>query len=262
MTRRQQAAWLIGIALALFACGLLLPRIPQPASYHNFADQRSWMGIPNFGDVASNLPFAIFGIWGLIFLFNRNDEQFRIAFANKKERIPYLVAFAGLLLTAFGSAYYHLAPDNARLVWDRLPMTLVFMSMVAVVIAERISVHASLWLLPPLLILGAGSVLEWYSSEQQGMGDLRLYAAVQVYAALVLLFAVFSPSPYTRKADFAVVLGLYALAKLLETADTQIFNLGHLVSGHTLKHIAAAFGGYWIIRMLERRRFLVEPVPF
>ena len=257
MTLRKQGGWLTGIALALLVCGLFLPRIPQPASYHNFADQRSWLGIPNFGDVVSNLPFALFGIWGLIFLYRLDAEQVQVTFIDRRERIPYLVAFSGLLLTAFGSAYYHLAPDNARLVWDRLPMTLVFMSMVAVIIAERISVPASLWLLPLLLILGAGSVFQWYRSELQGMGDLRLYAAVQVYAALVLLFAVFSPSPYTRKTDFAVVLGLYALAKLLESTDRQVFSLGHLVSGHTLKHIAAAFGGYWIIRMLERRRLLV-----
>jgi len=257
MTRRKQGGWLIGIALALLVCGLFLPRIPQPASYHNFADQRSWLGIPNFGDVVSNLPFALFGIWGLIFLYRLDAEQVQVTFIDRRERIPYLVAFAGLILTACGSAYYHLAPDNARLVWDRLPMTLVFMSMVAVIIAERISVPASLWLLPLLLIVGAGSVFQWYRSELQSMGNLRLYAAVQVYAALVLLFAVFSPSPYTRKTDFAVVLGLYALAKLLESTDTQVFSLGHLVSGHTLKHIAAAFGGYWIIRMLERRRLLV-----
>jgi hypothetical protein len=48
--------------------------------------------------------------------------------------------------------------------------------------------------------------------------------------------------------------GFYVLAKILETGDRQIFALtGHTVSGHTLKHLAAAMAGYWMLRMLRRR---------
>jgi hypothetical protein len=231
---------------------LLLPRIPQPQAYHHFADRRSFLGIPNFGDVVSNLPFAAVGLWGLLFVLRLKPDDRR--FLDARERWPYLLVFAGLLLTAFGSAFYHLAPDNARLVWDRLPMTVVFMSMVAAVIAERISMRAGLWLLPALLALGAGSVLQWYESELQGLGDLRLYAAVQVCSALVLLMALLFPPRYTRGSDLAVVVGWYALAKLLETFDLAIFHaLGGAVSGHTLKHLAAAMAGYWILRMVQRR---------
>src|SRR5579863_10657414 len=134
-------------AIMIMAC-CFLPRIPQPASYHQFADRRSLLGIPNFGDVLSNLPFAVIGICGLVFLLRtrfRNNPQ---AFLDERERWPYLFVFAGLLLTALGSSYYHLAPDNARLLWDRLPMTVTFMAMVSAVIAERISVRLGLWLLP------------------------------------------------------------------------------------------------------------------
>src|SRR5499427_8859447 len=111
MTRRKQGGWLIGIALALLVCGLFLPRIPQPASYHNFADHRSWLGIPNFGDVVSNLPFALVGIWGLVALFTPG----RINLTDSRECWPYVVMFASLVLTACGSGYYHLTPNNARL---------------------------------------------------------------------------------------------------------------------------------------------------
>ena len=38
---------------------LLLPRTPQPLSYHHFADARSWLGIANFGGVASNVLFLV-----------------------------------------------------------------------------------------------------------------------------------------------------------------------------------------------------------
>jgi hypothetical protein len=252
ISRRTGITLLPAVIAVVALVFLLLPRIPQPQAYHHFADQRSFLGIPNFGDVVSNLPFAVAGLWGLLFVLRlRPDDQ---RFLDSRERWPYLLVFAGLLLTAFGSAYYHLAPDNARLVWDRLPMTVVFMSMVAAVIAERISVRAGLWLLPALLALGAGSVLQWYSSELHGTGDLRFYAAVQVCSALVLLMALSLPPRYTRGSDLAVVVGWYALAKLLETFDRDIFQvLGGVVSGHTLKHLAAAMAGYWILRMVTRR---------
>lgn len=229
----------------------LLPRIPQPQSYHVFADQRSFLGIPNFGDVVSNVPFAVVGIWGLLWLFSANSNRH---FLDSRERWPYVLVFIGLLLTAFGSSYYHLSPNNARLVWDRLPMTIAFMAMVAAIIAERISIRAGLWLLPLLLLVGMGSVLQWYSSEASGAGDLRFYAAVQTYSALVLLLSLTFPKRYTRASDLVVVVGFYALAKALETFDKPIFAAEHIVSGHTLKHLAAAAAGYWILRMLQKRR--------
>ena len=250
MQRFKAPALLLAPAVVIAIIAPLLPAIPQPMSYHQFADQRPWLGIPNFGDVVSNLPFAIVGIWGLIFLLRPSAQNH---FADPRQRWIYRLMFAGLLLTAVGSAYYHLAPGNARLVWDRLPIMIVFMALVDAVIAERVSVNVGLWLLPALLAIGGGSVLEWRASELHGHGDLRFYAAVQVYAILVLLLALLLPSKYTRGSDFAAVVGFYILAKILETADRQIFAVGHIVSGHTLKHLAAATAGYWILRMLQKR---------
>jgi hypothetical protein len=127
---------LIALAAIMVIVCCLLPRIPQPLSYHHFADRRSLLGIPNFGDVSSNLPFALIGIWGLVFLFRSGSVETARHFVDRRERWPYLFVFAGLLLTAFGSSYYHLAPDNWRLVWDRLPMTITFMGLVGAV-ADR-----------------------------------------------------------------------------------------------------------------------------
>ena len=232
----------------------VLPRIPQPQSYHLFADRRSFLGIRNFGDVVSNVPFAVIGICALLFLLHSSRNQAKRRFVDPRERWPYMLVFVGLLLTAFGSSYYHLSPDNARLVWDRLPMTIAFMAMVAAIIAERISLRAGLWLLPLLLLIGMGSVWQWYATETMGAGDLRFYAAVQTYSALVLLLALVFPKRYTRTSDLAVVVGFYALAKALESLDQPIFAAGHIVSGHTLKHLAAAGAGYWILRMLQERQ--------
>jgi hypothetical protein len=133
---------------------------------------------------------------------------------------------------------------------------IVFMALLAAVIAERVGLPAGLWLFPVLQAAGVGSVLLWRAGELRGHGDLRFYAAVQVYAILVLLLALLLPAKYTRGSDFAVVVGFYVLAKVLEEADRQVYALGHIVSGHTLKHLAAAAAGYWILRMLKERTLL------
>jgi len=258
ISRKVGLRVLFAITAVVAVVDFMLPRIPQPQAYHMFADQRSFLGIPNFGDVVSNVPFAIVGLWGLVFLLRSNSEQLSKHFLDKRERWFYLIIFTGLFLTAFGSSYYHLNPGNARLVWDRLPMTIVFMSLVAALIAERISLRAGLWLLPILLLIGVGSVFQWYISELRGVGDLRFYATVQVYAVLFLFMALLFPPRYTFGSDLAMVATFYVLAKVLETFDKQIFNMGHIVSGHTLKHLAAALAGYWILRMIKRRRLIPD----
>ncbi|HEY6946760.1 MAG TPA: hypothetical protein VI431_16605 [Candidatus Acidoferrum sp.] len=251
ISRRAGIYLLVALTIALGVAGLLAPRTPQPLSYHHFADQRSWLGIANFGDVVSNILFAVFGVLGLVYL---SGESSQTQFIDARERWFYLLVFLGLLLTAFESSYYHLAPDNARLVWDRLPMTLVFTPLVAAMIAERISIPTGLWLLPVLVGIGIASVLQWYASELRGHGDLRFYAALQIYAVLVLLVALLLPPRYTRSSDLFVVATLYVVAKICENADRQIFSIGHIISGHTLKHLAAGVAGFWILRMLQKRQ--------
>ena len=168
MISRPVGVWLLaGVTAAVILAALLAPRTPQPEAYHHFADQRQWAGVQHFGDVASNTPFALIGVWGLIFHARKSAHT---RFLDRRERYPYTLVFVGLLLTACGSAYYHLAPDNTRLVWDRLPMTLVFMSLVAAMIAERISVQTGLGAWPLLILAGAGSVLQWYWSEVRKRG--------------------------------------------------------------------------------------------
>ncbi len=255
MISRKTALWVLAIITVILAVTVVfLPRIPQPQSYHLFADQRAYLGIPNFWNVVSNLPFAIVGLWGLFYLFQLNPEQLSLRFIDRRERWPYVILSAGLVLTAFGSSWYHWRPDNARLVWDRIPMTIVFMSLIAALIMERINLRAGLWLLPVLLVVGISSVLQWYWSEVHGAGDLRFYATVQAYSVLFLLLVLLLPPRYTHGRDLAIVAGLYVLAKLLETFDKAVFAWGHVVSGHTLKHLAGAVAGYWILRMLQRRR--------
>jgi hypothetical protein len=251
--------WLLVLIAAVVAViAMLLPPIPQPQWYHVFADQRRFLGIPNFNNVASNFPFAAVGLWGLVFLMRASCWQDGRRFLDRRERWPYSMVFVGLILTAAGSSYYHLQPDNTALVWDRLPMVIVMMSLLTAIVAERVSLRAGLVLMPLLVFMGLSSVLQWRMSEVRGAGDLRFYAAVQLYSVLFLVIALLLPSRYTRGRDLAIVAGFYVLAKILEALDRPIFDLGHFVSGHTLKHLAAAGAGYWILRMLRKRRPLAQ----
>lgn len=245
---------LAAVLLAATVVVFLQPPIPQSQAYHNFADRRVLLTIPNCLDVISNIPFLIVGLWGMLVVSSRGKIA-EARFIDPRERWPYLIFFFGVALTAFGSSYYHLHPANGRLVWDRLPMTIGFMALVAAVISERVSFRVGLRLLAPLLLVGIGSVFYWSITESAGRGDLRPYALVQFGSLLtILLLIALYPARYTRGSDFVISLGTYALAKVLEAADRPIFAFGGIVSGHTLKHLAAAVCAYWILRMLHLRR--------
>lgn len=240
-----------GLTLAALIAIAFIPRVPQSEAYHDFADQRTLLGVRNFLDVISNLGFLLVGISGLLYVAGPDS---RSRFLQPSERRPYVAFFVGVTLTCFGSAYYHLSPNNDRLVWDRLPMTIAFMSLLAVVIAERINLKAGLVLLPPLLLAGAAGVVYWHLSEQSGNGDLRPYILVQFYSAIVIvLIVVMFPARYTGTGKLLAALILYVFAKVFESLDSQVFGLGRIVSGHTLKHLAAAVAVWVILHMLKHR---------
>jgi len=229
----------------------LLKPIPQFQSYHNFADQRSWLGIPNTWNVLSNIAIALPGLWGLFLLFSPKKIQFN----DYRERWFWIGISMGLILIAVGSSYYHLVPDNSRLFWDRLPMTFVFMTLVAALISERINIYLGLWLWPALVGVGFYSVFSWYASELQGSSDLRFYIWVQTFTILVALIMLLSPSHYSRSWDLAVVTTCYGLALLFDMFDHQVHQFtGGVVSGHTLKHLAVGLAGAWLIRMIWKRK--------
>ena len=254
MTRRARLGLLWGLLGVAILAAALAPRIPQDPAYHRMADERAMLGIPNAFNVVSNVPFVLVGAAGLWSLRPRWAGG-GLEFRSTRERWPYGVFFAGLGLTGLGSAYYHLATSNERLVWDRLPLAITLMGLFAVVIAERVGANAGVGLLGPLVLIGIASVFLWSAGERRGEGDLRLYALVQFYPLLAIpLMALLFPSRYTRSWDLATVVALYGLAKLFELLDARIFSLGDIVSGHTLKHLAAALSGYWVWRMLVKRQ--------
>src|SRR6266446_5724945 len=244
--------WLV-VATALVPIGVLLvvPPFAQPLWYHDFADQRCLCGIPHMWNVVSNLPFVAVGVWGVWYLLEARELP---GFADARERWLYVIFFTAIALTGGGSAYYHSDPNNDRLLWDRLPLALAFMTLVAIVIAERIDRRAGLWLLVPLLALGGGSVVYWHVTELWGRGDLRPYFLAQLYPLLALpLILLLFPPRYTRTADLYGALAFYVAAKLLEMLDKQVYSQGQIVSGHTIKHVLAAVSAYLVLHMIQRR---------
>ena len=226
---------LLGLMVVSLAGLLLLPPIPQDQSYHHFADQRTLLGVPNFWNVVSNLPFIAVGAVGL-WQFHRDPA--------------IVVIFLGIFLTGFGSAYYHWNPNDGTLIWDRLPITLGFMAILAVIVEERVSARAGAILLWPLLAVGVFSLLLWRWTD-----DLRLYAWVQFFPflALLLLLLLFPPK-YTGSYYWIIAAGLYAFAKLLEFSDRAVHSAGSILSGHTFKHLVAAAACFAILRYFQTRR--------
>jgi ceramidase len=226
---------LLGAMAVTLAALLLVPPIPQDQSYHQFADQRALLGMPNFWNVVSNLPFIVIGAIGLA-QFHRDAVT--------------LVLFGGIFLTGFGSSYYHWSPSDSTLLWDRLPMTLAFMAILAAAIEERVDAQAGRLLLWPLLVLGIVSLMVWRWRD-----DLRLYAWVQFYPCLALpvLFVLCRPK-YTGVSWWVIAAVLYVLAKVMEYTDRAIYLAGSIVSGHTIKHLAAGAACYAILRYYQTRQ--------
>lgn len=254
--RRTRLAIIWLFVAVLVAGAWLAPPTPQPQAYHAFADNRTLLGVANALDVLSNLAFLVVGLAGLYFVLIGSRSRRPAPFLDVADSRAWTVVFAATALTCCGSGYYHLAPDDARLAWDRLPMALGFMAIVAAVVTERIGPAAGRRSLVPLLLIGAASVFYWRWSASAGIENLNPYIVVQFGSVLVILLVMaLFPSRYTRGTDFFVAAALYALAKVAEHFDRQIFDvLGGVVSGHSLKHLLAAAAMYWLLRMLMKRR--------
>ena len=96
MTRRTRLLVIAGFTVAAVAGMLALPPIPQSQEYHRFADQRTFLGIPNFLNVASNAAFLLVGATGLLFLCRRGGSGVGATFSEDSERWPHVVFFFGI----------------------------------------------------------------------------------------------------------------------------------------------------------------------
>jgi hypothetical protein len=250
MSNSRKLWLLVAVTVASLVAIFLVPPVAQSLSFHHFADTRSLWGIPNFGNVASNLPFLIVASIGLLTVVK--------AAAPPSIRLMFALLFVGVFLTGLGSAYYHWNPNNDTLVWDRIPMTIVFMSFLSATVGELVSRRLGVGLLIPLVAVGIGSVLWWHYTETIGQGDLRLYGWVQFYPMLaipLLLWLYYRPAVKTILPSLIWIVVWYMIAKVFEALDFPIYHaIG--VSGHTLKHLAAAVSTWYFV-ILFRKQYLV-----
>ncbi len=236
------------ITAILSGAALLHGPIAQLANYHDFADQAMVFGIPHFADVLSNLGFALVALWGWL----------RLAPASRHVDIRngwagYRLFLIGLFFTAIGSSYYHLAPDNAHLVWDRLPIALACAGLLAGVWGDVREMKSAM-LSTLLAIVAVFSVAWWYFTEQTGAGDLRPYLLLQALPiVLIPLWQWIHGAPRSERWAFGAALLLYVIAKFAELNDHEIAAALGLLTGHTLKHLLASVATAVIVSRLVRR---------
>jgi len=245
LLKRHWRHYLLVLAAAVPLLILLcLPPIHQDARYHEFADTRRFLGVPNFADVVSNAPFLVVGLAGIVLgAFGRLTGY----------SICWFTFFLGVSLVSVGSGYYHWHPNDDSLVWDRLPMTVAFIGLFMAIVSESVHPRLGTILLLPGLLLGAGSVIYWHYYN-----DLCFYAWVQYGPLLMLplLLALF-PSQYSHRYMLLIALGCYLLAKVFELSDREVFAILHgRVAGHAIKHLWAAASCFCILQMLRKRQFL------
>jgi len=248
MNSRTTLLFAIALLPVVLVFGFVDP-IPQWPEYHLFADGRTLLGIANAHNVISNMGLLVVGAWGGRFVLTQPGT-----IATGELRASYLVFFVGLILTAMGSAYYHYTPGSQTLIWDRLPMTLVFMGLFTSIVGELVDARVANRLLVPLLIAGAGSVFWWAWTEFLGVGDLRPYAIVQFVPSLMILFMLLTyPAPRHYVPFIVGIILLYGLAKICGNFDAGLYAAGRVVSGHALKHLVSALASGCILMMLVRR---------
>jgi hypothetical protein len=224
-------------------------RIVQPAHYHDFADRSAAFGIPHAADVFSSAGFALVAIWGWLTLRPRRaSDQLRAGWPG------YRLFLIGLFLTAFGSAFYHLAPDNIRLIWDRLPIALVCAGLLAGVRGDTRSGSRTGIDVIVLALYAVASVAYWAITDGNGAGDLRPYLLLQGLALILIpLWQTIYRCPRTDRIAFAAAMGLYVLAKVAEVLDHEIATAFGFVTGHTLKHLIATAATAAVVWGLTRR---------
>jgi hypothetical protein len=234
------------LALVSISALLFYGPVPQDESYHDFSDKRSFLDIPNFLDVITNLPLAIVGLLGL-------PAATRLA--KKKLRLIIILLFVAFLLLTFGSGYYHQQPNNVTLVYDRLPIGIIISCFFAFIVYDRINVSAGFVLYVVLSVLSVLSVLYWIITEAEGRGDLRWYAFVQFFPILAIpLILWLYKSPLKHGKEVIPIFLFFGLAKLTESLDEQIFELtNRIISGHSLKHLFMALAGFYIVKLVRRR---------
>ncbi|UXI04390.1 ceramidase domain-containing protein [Photobacterium sp. TY1-4] len=262
-SRSARLLFLWGIVIVLAGLLVYFAPITQSRYFYQYADQRPWLGIANFANVVTNLPFLWVGILGLAQL-RQSPSRFSATALTPDSRTLSIAFYLGLITAFFASAFYHLAPDPWRLALDRLGICIAFIAFYCMVLARYVS-PALARLFLPLVLYSVAAVGYWYLSElETGRGDLSAYILVQLVPIihLPLILWLFRTPPTHNAASgpnrnppsssslyYLSALLAYLLAKWAESNDAELFHrTGEFISGHSIKHLLAGLGGYLIYR--------------
>ena len=238
----QQEVALCALGLLALLVAIFAPAVAQPANAHDFADRRVLLGLPFAMDVLSNLPFAFVG---LLIAWRLSHAKLAIGLV---QRVFSAVFLVGLLVTAVASSGYHLQPDDTGLLWDRVAMAVAFAGVMALAVAGRLGDRAGLCVGLGLLVLAPAAALYWAATA-----NILPWAIAQFGGmALILWMSFLAPLPGALRVRWGAVIACYAVAKVFEVADHPIYELtGQMLSGHTLKHVAASFAAWPVVAALR-----------
>ncbi len=251
--QEQRAVYLLGSMFMAFLAVVLfgLEPIPQNQAIHDYADARGCFGLANCGDVLSNLGFTVAGLLGLWMVACKK------ALFGPQQRVLkalFLLFFSAVTTVSIASSYYHVVLHDHGLFWDRVPITLSFLTLFPAILADRVTPRFGAWFAALAIPAGLGSLVYWITTEAAGAGDLRFYGLVQAFPLFCLMIMpwLFPKASYSQTPYLYAMAGLYGVAKLVEVFDERVFELtGHLVSGHSLKHLFAAAACLVVVPMIR-----------
>ncbi|XP_072998545.1 uncharacterized protein [Typha latifolia] len=233
LRRENRAKLFLYAAFLSLLLILVTPRIPHSPSLHLFADMRNFLGVPNTLNVLTTFPFLLVGVPGLVLCLS--GSCFGISL--KGEVFGWALFYAGNAAVAFGSAYYHLKPDDDRIVWDRLPMMISASSVLSILVIERVDERIGISCLFSLLLLVLVSI-----ACERTFDDLRLCMMFHLIPCIAIPAMVFLfPPKYTHSRFWILASGFYLLARFEGVADKKVYSVNrYFISGHSLEHLCLA----------------------
>jgi hypothetical protein len=249
--RSWQGRAVAGLVAAAAVAAVLAPAITRGPTFHVYADRRAWLGIPNAGDVLSNLPFVIAGIWGLVRARGAHGPALAVAL------------FVAIVGVGLGSGAYHVHPSDGALVLDWAPIVLTLAFLAALVVGDRLDPRAGRATAIAFPAVALASVAVWYAGGGTGgtgatSGDMRWYVITQATLVAVVALGALAPAAPGAPARLGrgwILLGVagFLAARGLHAADRALLDATG-VSGHSAKHVLLGLAAACLVPSLHVKR--------
>jgi hypothetical protein len=243
MSGRRHAVLLLVSSLLLAGIALLAwGPLPLGAHAHEYADGRTWLGVPNAANVLVNLPLFWLAVWGWCVT--------RLSAWPRALRLPWQGFHLWVMVTSLASAMYHAAPTDALLVVSRTCQACAFGLLILGLLAERVSPRfgsGGACVAASVVVLLAGLMIVYSGRQAHGGVDLRPLVLLELVPIILIPVALLRlASDQGRLAGWLLALAVYAAARVAGLADTSIFSVTGWVSGHTVMHFGCGVIVGWM----------------